>query len=277
MAGLVLVLLLLGSCGCAATLARTDAAQFPPPPRDAITFWGHACCYIDVGGFGIVTDPVWDESLFYRDRKVPAPPAANYAAARVVLISHSHDDHLSPETLATFPDSVVILCPAPAARYIQHLRQRVHVMRIGEIYETPAGRIHAVAAHHPGKRFGVNAAADGRALGYVIETPAATLYYSGDTDPFPGFAEVARTYHPDLLMLNVNGHLHALDAVRAVRESDAKRVLSLHHGSYGYLFVDARRQPRDYEQLRAQLGSTLVVLELGASLPLQGLKELPAH
>ena len=43
--------------------SRTQPQLFPAPPRDAITFWGHACVYIDVDGVGVVTDPVFERTL----------------------------------------------------------------------------------------------------------------------------------------------------------------------------------------------------------------------
>src|SRR5258705_1564576 len=118
--GALLALMVLIACtsGCASSIhqrPRVDGVLYPEPSANAITFWGHACCYIDVGGFGIVTDPVFETSAWGRTRHIGAPPRAAYASARLILISHAHDNHLSPSTIATFPDSVLVLCPAPSA------------------------------------------------------------------------------------------------------------------------------------------------------------------
>ncbi len=72
--GFLAALALLAVQGCGPPLASVDGELFPDPPADAITFWGHACCYIDIGGFGIVTDPVFEKKTIFRWRKVPAPP-----------------------------------------------------------------------------------------------------------------------------------------------------------------------------------------------------------
>ena len=269
------LLLLALAPGCAATLARVDSSMFPDPPRNAITFWGHACCYIDVGGFGIVTDPMFENSATFRRRKVPAPPRSAYAGARVILISHAHDDHLSPATIATFPESTLVLCPEPSARYLSEPGRVVRTMKPGDEFEYPGGRIVAVAAHHPGGRFSNDAEADGRALGYVIYAPEARLYYSGDTDPFPGFEAVARAHQPTLVILNVNGHLKSMDAVRAAQSLGAQTVVPVHYGVFGYLFWGERKAPRSYEELSRHLGPILVPLELGRSLPLGGQAATP--
>jgi L-ascorbate metabolism protein UlaG (beta-lactamase superfamily) len=253
--------------GCTG-LAKPSAELFPPPPRDAITFWGHACTYIDVGGVGIVTDPVFERTVFFRTRRIPAVPASSYAGAKVVLISHAHDDHLDPGTLRTFPDDVVILCPEPCARHLDDVGRTVRVMRPGDVFETGDARIIAVAAHHAGSRFGTRASAAGDALGYVLETPSATIFYSGDTDYFSGFADVGWTYHPDVAILNVNGHLPSTDATRAARATGARVVIPTHWGGFKYWVVGGNKRPRDYETLSRVLGERLHVLEVGKSFPL---------
>jgi L-ascorbate metabolism protein UlaG (beta-lactamase superfamily) len=257
----------LAGAGCAGGLAHPDPDLFPDPNSNGITFWGHACVYIDVDGQGIVTDPVFGRSAFLRRRRIPAPPAASYAAAKVVLISHAHDDHLSPETLRTFPEDVVILCPPPSAQYITDVGRTVRVMHPGDIFEMGEARITAVAAHHPGTRRGTDAESDGRALGYVIDTPAATIFYSGDTDYFSGFSDVGSTFHPDIAILNVNGHLPSTDATRAAWATGARVVIPIHWGGYRYWVVGGNQRPRDEATLRRVLGNRLLVLEVGQSLP----------
>ncbi len=253
-----------------AELAVPDSALFPKPARDAVTFWGHACCYIDVAGFGIVMDPVFETTAGVRRRRVGAPPRESYADTRVILISHAHVDHLSPKTLATFPPGTVVLCPPPVAGRIDTLRFEVHVMKPGEVYAYPGGRIVAVAALHAGGRWGLRGKADGGALGWVIETPRGTVFLSGDTGYFEGFAEVGQKYHPDVAVLNVNGHLRSTNAVSAALDTRARFVIPVHFGVYAWLGLREAKSPRDYEELARALGPILVRLGLGESFPLPG-------
>ena len=256
------------SAACASTLARPDAARFPSPAADAITFWGHCSCYIDVGGYGIVTDPVFETKLHVRRRKVPAPPPAAYAGARVILVSHAHDDHLSPKTIASFPESTLVLCPVPAAAYLKDVPQPVRTLRLGDEVAFPHGTIVAVPAHHPGSRRGMDAEADGRALGYVIRTPQGSIYVTGDTDLFPEIGRVGAQYQPTIVVLYVSGHLKGMDAVQAARALGAPTVVPVHWGAYGYYWFPEYRQPRTMKLLRTQLGAALVPIGLGESLPL---------
>jgi len=256
-----------GWSGCAG-LARPDASVFPPPARDAVTFWGHACAYVDIDGVGVVTDPVFRSSLFFRHRRGPAPPPSSYAGARVVLISHAHPDHLDAATLRTFPDQAVILCPEPAARYLRDTGHEVRVMRPGDVYAFETGSIVAVDAYHMGGRWALHAEADGRALGYVIQGDDAVIYYSGDTGYFTGFADAGWTCDPDILMLNVNGHLKGTDAARAAWASRARVVIPLHWGTFPYWIFGGNERPRDEETMKRLLGDALHVLAVGQSLPL---------
>lgn len=260
--------------GCGAPLARVDGNLFPPPPRNAVTFWGHACSFIDVDGYGIVTDPVFEKQLNIRRRKVAIPPPTSYERARLVLISHAHNDHLNTATLATFSDSTLILCPEPAARYLTELPQRVKVMRPGDTHAFPGGRVTAVPAYHTGGRWAVVPVPDGRALGYVIDTAWGTIYYSGDTDYFGGIEEVAERHAPQLALLNINGaHLTWKEAVRAAKTLGTPIVVPMHFGAFGYLVLGEQKRPRGYDDARRELGDALHLLELGESLSLSHMRD----
>lgn len=260
------MLVALGS-GCGG-LASVDPERFPPPPNNAISFWGHACLYIDVDGVGLVTDPVFEKHTIFRFRKIDAPPPERYAHTRVILISHAHPDHLSAVTIRTFPAGATILCPEPAAKRLQDVPQKVVVMEPGEVFEFEAGAIHAVAAHHPGGRYSFDAEADGRALGYVIESERGTVYYSGDSDPFDGFESVGERFRPDVTILNINGHMHGADAIFAALATRSRLYVPAHYGAYGYLGLPPAHLPRDNDDMVRALGPLWVVLEPGESTPL---------
>ena len=267
---LVLVAVIVSSAVCTPAIharPRVDPVLYSEPPADAITFWGHACVYIDVRGFGIVTDPAFmGRWAIIRHRMIPIPPPEAYDQARVVLISHAHQDHLDPKALARFSPGTVILAPAPAARYLAQRGIRAHVMVPGSEYRIPGGSIVAVAAFHPGGRNAIKARADGRALGYVIRTARTTIYYSGDTKYFPGFATIGAKYRPDIALLNVNRHLHSSDALLAIEDLGAPIVIPSHYGAYSG--SSARVASRWRRELVQALGATLVPLEVGESMPI---------
>lgn len=248
---------------------RQDPVLYGEPRGGAVTFWGHACVYIDVGGRGIVTDPVFGRRYSpLNGRRIPSPPPSAYEQTRVILISHAHHDHLQPRTLARFPRRAVILCPPPSVRYVRGLGPRVKMMRIGDEYRFSGGTIVAVPADHPGGRYSHTAEADGRALGYVIRTGGLTVYYSGDTDYFPGIEEIGKRHQPDLALLNVNAHLRPADALRAAEALGSPPVVPLHLGAYGgRAHRRGRRFHRDFLDLAGPLA---MPLRVGESVLLDG-------
>ena len=270
--------LLVGGTGCSRSMADADPALFPDPEDNTITFWGHACVYIDVDGFGIVTDPVFQKTTDWRRRKVPAPPAESYANAGLILVSHGHGDHLSRNTIRTFPEDATLLCSRGCEKYLDDgdVEQDVVVMEIGDEFEYPGGKVVAVAAHHSGGRFGWRPAHDGRALGFVVYTPQSVIYYTGDTNYWSGIDEIGEKYRPDIAIVNVNGHLRGSDAIQAILATQATTVIPAHFGAYGYLWFGPRKTPRDYDKIDTVLEPVLLFLKLGESTPLSGRRNATA-
>lgn len=262
---LLMASLALAGCG---GLAQVEPSTYPDPVPDAITFWGHACSYIDVDGMGIVLDPVFDKSLYQRRRFIGAPADQALRNARVVLLSHAHDDHTSPKSLRHFPKETVVLCPKPAAEFLSKKGIEAKAMAPGEEFTLGDVTIIAVTVFHPGTRKGFQRGADGRALGWVVKTPHATIFYSGDSDYCSSFADVGWTYAPDIAIVNVNGHLKPPDAARAAADLRAPVVIPSHWGAYGYWLVGGNRHPRGEAELQRLLGERLHVLRVGQSFKL---------
>ncbi len=267
-------LLCIAGIGCSG-LAQVEPARYAMPKRDHITFWGHACTYVDAGDVGIITDPVFVKNLFQRRRFIGSPPVETIQRTRVILLSHAHDDHTSAASLRMFPKDATILAPEPAVRYLEGEGIKAKAMRPGDVFEVDGVRLIAVAVHHPGSRYGVRAASDGRALGWIIQAPTATIFYSGDTDYCSSFSDIGRSYAIDVAILNVNGHLRGLDASRAARDLRVPVVIPTHWGAYGYWVVRGNRHPRDEDDLKRALGDRLHVLQVGSSFPLETGRKVP--
>lgn len=271
-------LLIVAATGCAPALfvtSRPDARLYPEPSASAVTFWGHASVYVDVGGYGIVTDPVFGARFSpFHGRKIPAPPPEAYDQTRLILISHAHQDHLQPGTLKRFGKDCVILCPAPSEEHVRGLGPQVRVMRPGDVYPFPGGSVVAVTADHPGERWSRKASTDGGALGYVIRTPSKTIYYSGDTEYFDGFRRVGAEFKPDLAILNVNAHLEPAEALRAEADLGYPRVIASHVGAYGS--PRGKRAARYHDQFLGLVGALAVRLRVGESIALDSVEARPA-
>lgn len=183
------------------TLTARDGTQF------TITFFRHASLSIAVGGRYIYVDPVGAN--------------ADYAAlpkADLVLITHSHYDHLdraAVETLLT-PASEV-LCDRTSAEAFE---MECFTLRPGCVAEPrDYVKVEAVAAYnttpdhlqfHPRER---------EDCGYVLTVGGTRIYIAGDTEPTP---EMKALQGIDIAFLPVNQPYtmtvdQAVEAVKALR------------------------------------------------------------
>ncbi len=82
----------------------------------SITWLGHATVRLDLGGVGLVTDPLSRARVVHLTRRVPLPPPASTRGLDAVLISHVHRDHLDLPSLRTL--GLPIVAPRGAARLL---------------------------------------------------------------------------------------------------------------------------------------------------------------
>lgn len=79
----------------------------------SITWIGHSTFLIQLGGLNIVTDPVWSGQMAFQKRLAPPGiPIEDVPPVDVVLVSHSHYDHLSIASLRRLTGGRQLLVPA---------------------------------------------------------------------------------------------------------------------------------------------------------------------
>ena len=159
-------------------------------PRHArITFLGHATLLIEVDDLRILTDPVLREGMGPVRRQVREVLPDLFADLDAVFISHGHHDHLDPPSLRQIPGKPTLIVP----KGFGNLAERIGLGPVEEVVpgdRLTIDRVHlsVTEARHSGRRepFGP----EGPPLGCVIEG-SRTIYFPGDTDIFPGMADLA--------------------------------------------------------------------------------------
>ena len=141
-------------------MAPTDATT------GAVTWLGHSCAAIRLDGVVIVTDPVLRSRIVHLRRKEPVAPGA-VDGAGVVLISHSHHDHLDLHSLDRLDREAQVLVPAGAGGL---LRRRgfsfVREVVAGDEVDVGALRVRVTHAEHAsGFRMGTGRT---QPVGYAI-------------------------------------------------------------------------------------------------------------
>ena len=155
-------------------------------PLPGLTFLGHATVLIELGGLRILTDPILVDRLMFLTRVVrPGGP-----------VPLCRDRPRPPEPPPSGPLRPPVAGPDDLGAGDRHRAGGRGLAAAGAGRVSGAGarrvargrrvRITATPAEHPGFRppFGPR----GTAVGYLIESGQARLYFAGDTDLFPEMA-----------------------------------------------------------------------------------------
>jgi L-ascorbate metabolism protein UlaG (beta-lactamase superfamily) len=204
-------------------------------------FIGHSTVRIDLAGRRVLTDPVLTRRVGPLRRVVPLPDASVWQGADVVLISHLHGDHLHLPSLRQLGTGTRIVVPRGAGRWLRsHGFRRVDELAAGESLTDGGLRITAVPALHSGHRWGprLTHGPDCAAVGHLVEGDGRSVYAAGDTDLFPGMAELGGR-GIDLALLPVwgwgptlgPGHLDPERAAEATARLRPRAAVPVHWGT----------------------------------------------
>jgi len=257
--------------GHALTTDATLAGLADLTRRDCITWLGHAAFLVRLGGRTLLLDPYLEAYAgplaLYRNgvavrglgprRYVDSPiPVARLPEIDAVLISHNHYDHLDAATLARLPGKrrSAVIVPRGLATHasLRAFADRRELdwgetTRLGELAVT------AVPAVHFSRRglFDRN-----RTLwcGFVLETAAKRIFFSGDTAHGEVFAEIGRAFGGfDLALIGIGAYAprevmrasHATpeEAVRIGRDLGARHVMGMHWGTVALTMEPAFEAP----------------------------------
>jgi len=181
--------------------------------------------------------------------------SAGAPRADLVLITHDHFDHFSPDDImrVAAPRTTLI---GPASVTAQIDGVAAVTLSAGEKATVGGVTVTAVAAYNldkfrrPGEVFHPPAAGG---LGYIVELDGRRIYHAGDTDAIPEMRDV----RCDVALLPVSGTyvMTAEEAADACRMISAAAVVPMHFGDIVGTANDAAR-------FEALCGTPVTVLPL---------------
>ncbi len=144
--------------------------------------------------------------------------------ADIILITHDHYDHLSPDDLKMIqgPDTVIVTT-ADCAR---KLHGNVRTVKAGDTVSVGDITIEAVPAYNTNKNFHTK---DKGWVGYIFTVNGQRIYIAGDTDHIPEMKD----YRADIALLPVSGTyvMTAEEAARAALDIKPKIAVPMHYGA----------------------------------------------
>jgi N-acyl-phosphatidylethanolamine-hydrolysing phospholipase D len=232
---------------------RAGAADF------TATWIGHATTLLQLGGVNAIADPVFSQRAFpvqwMGPRRVmdPGLPIGELPPIDLVLLSHSHYDHLdrpAVERLARDHPRATWVVPLGLGAYIRPWGAR-NVVELGWWEETTAAGIRVTAT--PARHFSARRLGDrNRTLwcGYALEAHGRRVFFAGDTAYHPEFRAVGERCGPfDFVMIPIGAydprwfmHVVHVDPEEAVRiyqdvvaahpEAPLPLMLGVHWGTF---------------------------------------------
>lgn len=160
--------------------------------------------------------------------------AAGSPPAGLILITHEHSDHFSPEDidLIRSPATEFVAIAAVAAK----LSGQVHTVKPGDHLTVRGIAIDVLPAYNLSKKFHPREKGH---VGYVLTVGGQRIYHAGDTDAIPEMEGL----RPDIAMIPVSGTyvMDADEAAEAVRLLQPGLAIPMHYGAIVGSEADALR------------------------------------
>ncbi len=177
------------------------------------------------------------EKVVYID---PWKLAAGAEKADVILVTHEHYDHFSPDDIAKIskPDTVIVAPQSVAAKS----NLKIKVVKPGDRITVNGIAIEVVPAYNPNKKFHPKSAGH---VGYIVTLSGKRIYHTGDTDEIPEMAQIKC----DIALMPVSGTyvMTTAEAAQVVNKLKPALAIPMHYGDADV--VGTRKDAEEFKQL----------------------------
>ena len=238
--------------GQSAMTPLEGASQLPAPAgvdELGVTFIGHSSFLIQIGGMTALVDPVFAQWLIVLRRlRRPGVRIKGLPAVDIVLLTHAHMDHLNrPSLRKVVAHNLRLTGRAPVAVVpwgVADLIEDLGFARIVSLEWWQSAVLGGVdITLTPAKHWGARLFNDTHRGfgGYVLRGGGQSIYHSGDTAYFPGFAEIGRRLSPEVALLPIGAyspdnfrsvHTSPEDALQGFLDLGARVMVPMHFGTF---------------------------------------------
>ena len=251
------------------------------------TFVGHSTFLLQFNNLNILTDPIWSNRaspvtfLGPKRAKKPGIKFEDLPKIDIVLISHSHYDHLDIPTLKKLRDfsNPKIYAGLGICHYLNEVKNlKINCQEMDwndKIQFNENLTINFLRAKHWSKRafWGSNATLWGA---FALENNLGNIYFAGDTGYDSHFIEAGQkfknfklallpigAYKPQDFM--IRHHISPKEAILAHKELNAEKSIAMHFETF-QLASDNFKDPADdlkKNRVEANLEKDFLILEVG--------------
>jgi L-ascorbate metabolism protein UlaG (beta-lactamase superfamily) len=143
--------------------------------------------------------------------------------ADIILISHSHSDHLSPSDVKKIQkEDTTIVAPSDC---VARLPENVRAVKPGDKVDLQGMMIEVVPAYNLNKAFHPKSS---NWIGFVVTIGDKVIYYAGDTDFIPEMESIKA----DIAIVPVGGvfTMNAEEAAQAINTIKPQVAIPIHYG-----------------------------------------------
>lgn len=237
--------------------------------EDSVTYLGHATLWIRVNGQNILTDPVFGDIVYFIGRHAPFPlPPEELPPMQVILISHSHYDHLDKDSIRKIGTGPLYLTPLGYRDWLESVLPGARVIELDwfQKYTIHGVTYRLLPAQHWTKRtpWDTNRRLWGS---WLIESSNRKVFFAGDSGYFSGFAEIGRKFGPmDAALLPIGAyeprwfmsvyHIDPDEAVLASKELRARVLIPQQWGVFDLTDEPMDLPVKDYRKAAERAGLT---------------------
>lgn len=222
-----------------------------------ITYYGHSCFKIEVGGKRLLFDP------FISGNPLAADIDIETIEADYICISHAHDDHTRDAiAIAKRTGATIIGIWEIYSWALRNGVEHAHPLNIGGSWQFDFGLVKLTQAVHSSSF--ADGSYGGSPAGFYIETQEGNFYYAGDTALFNGMKLLGKYHHVDLAFLPIGNNftMGVDDALIASRFIKCDQIIGMHFDTFGFIKVDHQQaiekfKIRDRQLTLMSIGQTI--------------------
>ena len=263
--------------------------------EDYIAWIGHATFLIKLGNTTIITDPLFSKNtgplIFGPKRYVdPAIKLEDVPKTDLILISHSHYDHLDASAIRNFPHKdAKVLLPLKLSKYFKRYKDVKELDWYDEIQVNKDVKVTLLSAVHWSKRslWDTNKTLWGS---FLIEYKGKKILFACDTGYGNIYKKLGEKYGPiDITLINIGAynfypmmpvkdksiyHTNPEEALQIGKDLNSKKVVGMHWGTVVLSLEPIMEPPKRFKDSAKNFGYSkddAVIFKIGE---LKKLKEI---